>query len=334
MALNNPDILYPLLDDMSHKIRHLNHRISYAMDDAERVMQITIDQTGNATFDTHQVTNLKDEDQDEIAYWDRETTGMINKANVLMQEVRLLHAKLMGVKNACDQSFGYWNNEHAKALVWLEQAKERLAYAIHNLNLALSRLRSAEAELSSAQSALSNCRNSYRTDSQGRRIYNDCSGYEQRVTNAQYDVQRARDECRRWEIEKRNAEVEVAQAEARVNRCTQSLEIVRQAISNNNISLNIANEADNFCQRCLEEIRSAADTIVRAKANNHRQDILVQENRAYLSTAHQLSNDAGINYREANKLASDVQLYGNLAGEEVDKKVDLLKEFALSPHNL
>lgn len=334
MALNNPDILYPLLNDLSFKIRHLNHRISYAMDDAEHIMQVTIDQTGNAIFDTHYMANLKDEDQDKIGYHDRETKNMLNKADTLMQEMQLLQSRLMQVKNACDKSLRYWNNEHAKALAWLESANASLAHAEYNLNMALRRLRSAEAELSSAQSALNNCRNSYKTDNQGRRIYNNCSGYEQQVSNAKYAVQRARDECRRWEIERNNAEAEVAQAEARVNGCIQSLEIVRQAISNNNVTLNIANEAANFCQRCVEEIRSAADAIGRAKANNNWQHTLVQENRTHLDTARNLSNDASNSFHEANKLAGDVQQYGNLACEEVDKKVDLLKEFSISPPNL
>jgi chromosome segregation ATPase len=334
MALNNPDILYPLLDEMSQKVRQLNHRISYAIDDARQLITVVNDQTNEAIYETNYVANIKDEDAHKIAYWDHETVVMLDKTNKLLQDINAVHAKLQRISHACNQSLQHWDNEHVKALAWLQRAKARLATAISSLNMALNNLRSAESRLNSARNALSGCRSSYRTDSQGRRVSNDCSSHESAVSNAQQAVHRAQEECRYWEREKRDAEAEVASAEARVRRCNEALALTKQAIASNNVSIGMMQEADNYCRRTLEEIRSAGEIVEKAKEINIRQETLVQENKVHLGTAQTFSNEANISFIGANKLSEDVQLYGNMAGEEIDRKVDLLKEFGNTPGNL
>ncbi|KAA2239216.1 hypothetical protein F0L74_23710 [Chitinophaga agrisoli] len=334
MALNNPDILYPLLDQLSQKVRYLNHRISYAIDDARRLVDVAVDQTNQATFETNYVANIKDEDAEKIDYWDNETTSMRNKLNRLLQGIEATHNRLNGIRRACNQSAQHWNKEHDIAVAWLRRAKNRLATAINNLNIAISSLQAAEARLNRAQSALSSCQNSYRTDSNGRRIYNDCSGHQREVANARHQVSIAQDEVRRWELEKREAEVEVAAAEARVRRCEEALSLIRQATDMNAVSINIILDADNFCRRGLEEVRSAGEIISRTKELNAQQDALVQENKAHLATAQNFSSDASTSFARASSLSADVQSYGSRAGEEIDRKVDLLKEFGFTPGNL
>lgn len=334
MALNNPDLLFPILEDLSQKLRHFNHLISYALDDAEHIVHVSADQTAQASFDTHHAANTKEEDNNKIIYWENETNSMLNKVNILQQNILDVHTKLVSIRSACNQSLDYWTGELSKARIWLNSAKNRLATATTNLNIAINNLQSAQASLSSAQSALSSCQNSYRTDKDGRRIYNDCSSYAAQVANAQQRVYRAQADCNYWQQEKREAEIEVAKAEARVRRCDDGVSLTQQAITINNLNFNIVQEADNFCKRSQEEIKSAQDIMVRARQKNVQQDELVQQNRTNLNAAQSFSDEARGYFIEANKISNQVQIYGNLAGEEINRKIDLLKEFSAMPDGI
>jgi hypothetical protein len=332
MGLNNPDILFPLLEDLSQKVRNLNHRISYTLDDGEQLKNISADQTSQATFDTNHTANVKANDESKIRYWDNEVNNMLDKTNSLLSRINDSESKLKRLLIACSQSTTHWNGQLSYANNKLQEWTNYRNQAIRNMDIARANYNAAQSAYSSAQSGYYSCMNA--KDSQGRPANRNCSGYQHQMSAAQNAMNQAQHDFQKWEQEKIKAENEIRHWEARIVKCKDSLSKINQAQTATNIGLQSIQESANFAQRSLEEINSAKVKIGKAKERNAEQDILVSKNLSNIKTSQSLSDDSKNSFISANKLATQVQFYGNTASEEINKKVDTLKEFSITPNTL
>ncbi|MBX3255545.1 MAG: hypothetical protein KF862_15525 [Chitinophagaceae bacterium] len=332
MPINNPDILYPLLDELSHKVRNLNHRISYTIDDAEQLKNASSDQTNQATFDTNHTADVKTSDESKIRYWENETVHLLGKTNDLIARINDNETKFQRIQVAVNQSISYWESELNVAQQKLAEWQAYRNKAIGGMNTAQANYNRADAERQSAVNAYHNCMNA--RDSQGRPLNRNCSGYQSQINAAESAMQRARQEYHYWEQEKIKAEAEIRKWEARIAKCQDSLHKLSQALTAANSGLQLVREAANYSQRSLEELNSAKALVAKAGEKNAEQEILVTRNVTNIQAAQILSDDSKSSFIAANKLASQVQFYGSSASEEINRKVDDLKEFSITPNSL
>jgi chromosome segregation ATPase len=332
MGLNNPDILFPLLEDLSQKVRNLNYFISYTLDDGEQLKNISSDQTSQATFDTNHTVNIKANDGSIIQYWDNEVNSMLDNTNTLVSRITDTESKLKKLLIACNQSITYWNNELRIAQNELSNWKAKLNQAIQGMNAAAIAEQNAIARYRNAESGFYHCRNA--KDSQGRPLNRNCSGYQIEMSNAQADINRARQEFLIWKQRKEEAEHQIQLWEARIVKCKDSLSKLSQAKTTTNIGLQSIQEAANFAQRCLEEISSAKILVGKAKEKNAEQEVLANQSLFNIRISQSLSDDSKNSFMSANKLATQVQFYGSAASEEITKRADTLKEFSITPNTL
>lgn len=143
-----------------------------------------------------------------------------------------------------------WRAGLGRAQDQLSRARDELRRAQAALASAQQRLSQAQSELRYAQSALSSCRSSYRTDQQGRRIYNNCSGEAARVGRANSEVAAAQGEvsAAEAEVNRTQAEVDrcvrvVAQCEAGLSRAQRIVGDARNNRENSSASLDSASRA-------------------------------------------------------------------------------------------
>ncbi|MBX2925856.1 MAG: hypothetical protein KF746_26915 [Chitinophagaceae bacterium] len=332
MPINNPDILHPLLDELSQKVRNLNHRISYTIDDAEQLKNISSDQTSQATFDTNHTSDVKANDESKIRYWENETTQLIAKTNDLIVRVNDNEAKFKRIQIAVNQSISYWNSELIIAQKKLAEWQAYRNKAVQGMNIAQANYNRADADRRAAVNAYHNCMDA--KDSQGRPLNRNCSGYQSQIYAAESAMQQAQQEYRYWEQEKIKAEAEIRKWEARIAKCNDSLHKLSQALTAANSGLQLIHEAADYSQRSLEELNSAKALVVKAQEKNAEQDALVAQNLANIQAAQTLSDHSKSSFIAANKLASQVQFYGSSASAEINRKVDDLKEFSIIPNSL
>lgn len=332
MPVNNPDILHPLLDELSQKVRDLNHRISHTIDDAEQLKNVSSDQTNQATFDTNHTSDTKVNDERKIQYWENETMRLFERTNDLIVRVNENDATFKRLQAAINRSISYWNNELIFAQKKMEEWQGYRNKAIQGMDTARANYNRAENERQSAVNAYQNCINA--RDNQGRPLNRNCSGYQSQISAAESAMQQAQQDFRYWEQEKIKAEAEIRKWEDRITNCKDSLHQLNQASTIASRGLQLIHEAADYSQRTLEELNSAKALVVKAQEKNAEQETLVSQNSTNIQVAQTLSDQSKNSFITANKLASQVQFYGSSASVEIDKKVDDLKEFSITPNSL
>lgn len=164
------------------------------------------------------------------------------------------------------QSVETWQAGLARANDQLDLARAERARARSALESAQAQLRSAESELNSARSSLSSCESSYRTDEQGRRIYNNCSYEQGRVNRAQSEVSRLSSVVAAARERVARAEAEVARCEALVDRCTVGVAQARAITDDAMRTVGDAASAIAYVERGRSEVEAAQEQVALATA--------------------------------------------------------------------
>lgn len=356
MGLNNPDLLYPKLEELVDHVQIWNERASEMVNGCEQLQAQASDHLLAYGQRVALAKNQIEEDEILVDHARHEVKSLMEKCSMELKEVHQLKSETEKVIREGKGIVAYWEGELQAARDWLARAQERLRLAEIDLSNAQAELmdserelRSAEYELESAQNqlrsaqaALSNCQNSYDTDREGRRVQRDCSGYaaavsqaQARVSSAYQHVQNAKERvsmAHAWvsrAIEERNGAVaEVKAAEARVAHCESALNIAEEGVAHSQSALNQVLEALSLAERSNEEAHAAEYSQKEAALSNHQQKEILDMLFSTLSKAKSAHDDARQNQFNVVSYANTAQNLASNGVEELGIRMDYLKRFA------
>ena len=356
MALNNPDILLPKLDELVDHLQKWNERATDITNESDHLQRISTDQLATFNHYLSIVCNEVEEDGLRVANNRKEVKRLLNKCEAELVEAKNLQTETENVLLEGQEIFTYWKEELSKALSWLARAKERRRIAEIDLANAQSELGAAQNELANANMelrrakdalanairALNNCRNSYDTDREGRRYPKDCSYYESAVrdaearvvraerdvTNAMARLIQAEDWVRKANQELNDARAEVKEAQLRVEWCQKALNYSKEGMIQAKAAHLAILYSLNMAERSYEEAQAAEISQQKATARHKDQMALIAIMNGTFGNAASAHNDARRNQISAVGYANTSQNLASNGLEELGVRIDYLVRFA------
>lgn len=331
MSIKNPDILIPILDELSKKLRNWAMRSGAVVDDAQVLQDHARDLLGQSTQEVGRVNTAVTQNKYRVKEISLEAQDMLQKAQHIVSKGTEMHNLSFRVKKDSEQTFHLCNEELNKARSWLSSAEARLSQEEQELIIAEGELSLAEHRLPLVESALSRCQSYERRDKNGKIIRKDCSQEQEAVRKAQDDLTNAlkRVEHVRHQVEE--AKKEVARASARVNTCKNALSYASSALDLAQLATKQAIDLLKYAEECQEEAKGAEQNISYAQKENEEQLAVLD---VVLTLSDRISNthdQAFGHFRHAENLANTSQHYAMSGENEIEIRNDFLREFANIP---
>ena len=196
-----------------------------------------------------------------------------------------------------------WSSGLSRANSMLDVARQRLSQAEADLTRAQNALTRAQNDLNSADRALSSCRNSYRTDSRGNRINNDCSSQAARYHSAQAAVSRCQDDVNSAYAEVQRAMQEVQRCESLVQRCEQGLDKATNILTHSRENYTLSTLSISSAQSAQSEATVADEWIAKVGDLTKQVRALVDASEAISVQMNALLSDNEIAKRKIIEIA-------------------------------
>ena len=257
MGIKDPRILSVILDDLVKQIQQWTTAANQTLKEAEYVQKNAKEQACRAYHDAAFAVTQAENDRQAVISKKNDVDGLISQTGEAVKASQKLREEVSDALDLAEKTLAHWKRELQAALEWLARAQAWLERAFNELARAQSERDSAQSALNYARARLQSCRSSYRTDSQGNRIYNDCSSEEAAVRRAQERLINAEAKVREAQIEVEKARDEVARAQAWVNRCKQAVAYAKEAVGYAEQADDSAKQAENSAERSREDAASA-----------------------------------------------------------------------------
>lgn len=327
MGVHDPRRLTVILEDLKLEMQRWSVRASDTIKLATYTQRQAREKVEQAYHNACIVEEQARSDRQVVNDLMMQVRTLLDKCEEAIQTAKQTSSKTQAAKLNAEKTLAHWKDELQYALEWLARAIQRVARARRELELAQNELREAERELSYAESALSRCRNSYTTDSEGRRHYRDCSAESARVARARAAVEQAKARVRAAEIELQAALAEQARAERRVEACKVAVSYAQSAVETAIEANERAVMATNAAERSMERAQASQRSSEAANSLVMREEEHSSEMMRHVNDAQRLVRDeAEVHLRMANRSEESAQRYHILARHELNYRIDRLLE--------
>jgi hypothetical protein len=272
MPIYDPRQVILILEDLQTELGRWGvtaGSVIHAAEYAQRHTREYLDRTA------HRVAMAKDQllrDRDRVEQIKDKVSELLSRSNEGYSNAQGVLNTAKNLLDAAIQTLKKWKRELEIAIAWQERAEERVRRAEIELAKAERELAHAISALDSARAALNRCKNTYTTDSNGRRHYRDCSGEKRTVERAEEAVYEARQWVLAARAELADAQAELSRAIRRVQCCTNAVNAAQRAVELAEQSSKEAQQALNAAEQSRELVQSAEKAVERANTIFKRED--------------------------------------------------------------
>ncbi|RMG72920.1 MAG: hypothetical protein D6722_04545, partial [Bacteroidetes bacterium] len=155
MALTNPDILIPILDELNETLHRWVQRSAATLADARNLQRQGQDITQQAVQEAGRLLTQHHQDADRVRYVYELVTHLQSLSQQALSEIHGLNHAAGLLQAQAEHTRNHWQTELNKALQWLTRAKKRLADAHAWLERAIQHTRKCAAAVSQAWASAS-----------------------------------------------------------------------------------------------------------------------------------------------------------------------------------